>query len=207
MSWKTQISKKGAYFCNLSAKKQPFPVFETRLVISIKNWIWRSVTFHCITPSPHKKILQNKADRSSPYHICASLSHHHPLSYLTSLGTMLPLKTCHVNVVQGASKVPLQFVVWITQPKFNRLSWNLVVMLSISCHFFQKKHLSNLVIWLMRNDPTKTTPDFDCNACDLYGKLQSQKKLFEYPLKFFWMTVLQLRWFWWNFADEILRWK
>jgi hypothetical protein len=41
--------------------------------------------------------------------------------------------------VQGASKVPLQFVFWITQPKFNRLSWNLAFMLSISYHFFQKK--------------------------------------------------------------------
>jgi hypothetical protein len=43
--------------------------------------------------------------------------------------------------------------------------------------FFSKKHLSNLVTWLMRNDPTKTTPGFDCNACDLYGELQSEKKL------------------------------
>jgi hypothetical protein len=35
--------------------------------------------------------------------------------------------------------------------------------------------LSNLVTWLMRNDPTKTIPGFDCNAYSLYGKFQSQK--------------------------------
>ena len=52
----------------------------------------------------------------------------------------------------------------------------------------------------MRCGSAKTTPGFDCNACDLYGKLQSQKKLFEYPLQFFFklITLLQLRWFWWN---------
>jgi hypothetical protein len=36
-------------------------------VICTKNWVWRSVIFHCITHSHHKKMLQTTAGRRSPW--------------------------------------------------------------------------------------------------------------------------------------------
>ena len=51
--------------------------------------------------------------------------------------------------VQGVCKVSDGFVFWITQPNFNRLSWNLVSLFLGSWDFFKKKHLLNSVLELL----------------------------------------------------------